>query len=1382
MNVNEPSRAHLIGTHLTDLLSGRARDTPDRVAVVHGQQQLTFAELEESGRELGLFLREAGVVRGSRVGLFMEPSLDLMVATWGILYAGGAYLPLSPEYPEDRIAYMMEDAEVEVVLTQEHLRTALRDAVEKGTRVVTLDDARSLIERRRGDRPGGDLCERSDDLELKPEDLAYVIYTSGSTGKPKGVMIEHRSVVNQMKWLHDVARIDEKATVLQKTPISFDAAQWELLAPACGSRTVMGETGIYRDPEAVVETIVRFGVTALQCVPTLLQALIDTEDLPSCRSLEQIFSGGEALSRGLARACLDTLPDCRLINLYGPTECTINASAHVVDRAALDDGPHTIPIGTPVHGTTFHVLTAAGRPAAVGEVGELYIGGVQVARGYLNRPDLTAQRFLDDPSAAGAGRRLYRTGDLTCWNPDGSVQFVGRADNQVKLRGYRVELDEISRTIDAHDWVRSAAVLLREDATTGFQNLIGFVELNPKEAALMDQGNHGAHHQSKRSRLQVRAQLSGNGCRDEAELADRPVIELPGAEATPAQRALAFARKTYRFYEGGEVTRDDVLRLLAGAAETPGTIAPRTPGSLSRAELGQILRNFGQYLSAERLLPKYAYASPGSLYATQLYLELVGVAGVERGIYYYHPLRHHLVRIADAPEGDEPRVTVHFLGKHRAIEPVYRNNIREVLEIEAGHMVGLFEEVLPAHGLHITADGRRPEIKERLDCAGEDHYLGAFTWVPAGAAAPADAPDLYVQAHPGKIEDLPAGLYRYGRGDLEAVSEAIVLKKHVIAINQRVYERAALGVSLVARGEPWRHYIDLGRTLQRLRTNDLNLGFMSSGYSSRTGNDLHSARRLEKILAERGLPTGPSYFCVGGRVSDEQRRSEGMKEDAVHMQGPAELIREDLTSLLPHYMVPNRIVVMDRLPLTANGKIDSKALEATLEREVPDAERAFVTPRTRTERRVRDIWRAVLKREQVSVQDDFFEAGGNSLLGVRLVGRLNKSFGGTLPLQVLFEAPTVEQLARRLDADAPASLSRLVPLQPQGAATPLYCWPGLGGYPMNLRPLAGALGTARPVFGVQAHGINAGEIPFASVRDMALADIAAIREIQPSGPYLLCGYSFGARVAFETAYQLEQAGERVEHLFLVAPGHPRLRPEDAAGATGDADFADRAFMAVLFSVFAGTVSGPVLDECLRTVTDADSFVAFVTVRFPGLDEALVRAVTAIVRQTYSVTYEFEELSGRRLNTPVTVVKAADDNYSFIESRQGYTTRPATVRRLSAGHYALLREPHVAELAALVLDRLSATAPAAPPAHRSRALTQEVGVPHINIKHFPVHISDEQETELVAAVTAAVRDAFGCAEDVVSISLEPVEQEVWNERVYVPEIVERKDLLRKAPNY
>ncbi|WP_338932936.1 amino acid adenylation domain-containing protein [Streptomyces netropsis] len=1270
---------------LTDLFQEAVEAHPHRTAVVAEEESLTYRELAEASADLAAYLRHLGVAPDDRVGIFVEPSIELMVGAWGILFASGAYLPLSPEYPEARLRYMIEDARVDVIVSQEKLTPRLAELAPRGTTVVTLPDALEFAR-----SPEAEAVRRALGTGPRPQDLAYVIYTSGSTGKPKGVMIEHRAIVNQMRWMRAVCDLGRDAVVLQKTPMSFDAAQWEILAPSCGSQVVMGRPGVYRDPEGLIEAIGTHRVTTLQCVPTLLQALLDTDGFARLTSLTRIFSGGEALSKNLARQCLETFPKCDLVNLYGPTECTINTSAFVVDRDSVDGGTHMIPIGTPVHHTHYRILDARRSPVAVGETGELYIGGAQLARGYLHRPELTAERFVDDPfHPDDPEARLYRTGDLAYWNADGTVQFAGRADNQVKLRGFRVELDEIRLAIENHDWVKNAAVVVKDDPRTGFQNLIACIELSPKEAALMDQGRHGAHHRSKASRLQVKAQLSNGGCRDAAELRGRTAVDLPGAVPTPEQRRRVFARKTYRFFEGGDIEKADVLRLLGGSA---AAAAPRGPDTLTLPEWGEILRYFGQYLSTERLLPKYGYASPGSLYATQLYIELNGVGGVKPGCYYYHPVHHRLVLMRETAGTGTARVTLHFLGKKSAIEPVYKNNIQEVLEIETGHMIGLFEEVLPAYGLDVRPLGWTPAVKDDLDCADEDYYLGTFEVVPYAATRPdEDSLEIYVQTHPGKVSDVPTGLYRYRDGDLERISDEIVLKKHVIAINQRVYERSALGITVVDKDRRgWRGYIDLGRKLQRLQMNDIGFGFMSSGYSSRSGDDLPSAKRMESILAGLGQDTGASYFFVGGRVSEEQLRSEGMKEDIVHMKGPAEIIKDDLINFLPDYMLPNRVLVMDRLPLTANGKIDAKALAASDQVNAEAAPRPFVAPRTRTEERISRIWRKAMKRDSVSVRDDFFESGGNSLMAVALINKLNKEFESALPLQVLFEHPTVEELARRVDdADSVSSVasSRLVRLWGEGTQPPVHCWPGLGGYAMNLRPLAAAVGIDRPFYGVQAHGINEGETPYPTIKEMAAADVTALKRIQPVGPYTLWGYSFGARVAFETAYRLEQAGDRVENLFLIAPGSPKFRAEYESAHGGEPTYRNKAFVAILFSVFAGSATGPALEDCLRATEDEESFTSFIGARFTDLDRALIKRIVDVVRRTYEFKYTFDELKERRIDAPVTVFKAEGDDYSFIENSSGYASTAPIFVDLAADHYGLLRDPGVDELVRAIRRRL-----------------------------------------------------------------------------------------------
>lgn len=1265
---------------LPDLLREQVRSHPDHTAVVCHQNSLTYRELAVASSRVGAYLRRLGVTRDDCVGLFVAPSIDLMVGVWGILFAGGAYLPLSPEYPEERLRYMIEHSRTRVILCQEALKPRLAELAPRHTTVVSLDDAAHPA------RPVSE-AERGFGAGPHPTDLAYVIYTSGSTGQPKGVMIEHRSIVNQMRWMTIAHHLGRSTTVLQKTPMSFDAAQWEILAVACGARVVMGSPGVHRDPERMLRTIAEHDVTTLQCVPTLLQALLYTEDAPHrASSLRQIFSGGEALSRSLALRCAHTLPRCELINLYGPTECTINASAFTVDPTVLDGAADMISIGTPVYGTEFHILTPERSPVAMGDVGELYISGIQLARGYLYRPDLTSDRFVANPFSRNPGHaRLYRTGDLASWNADGTVQFVGRTDNQVKLRGHRIELDEIRLAIENHDWIRHAGVIVKDDPASGFQSLIAFIELNPAEAALMDQGNHGAHHQSKESKLQLKAQLSNMGCRTAEEISGKPVIELPGKASTPPQRRRVFARKTYRFFEGGDVTSADILRLLERDTPQP---CSRSVDALGLAELGEILRYFGQYFSPERLLPKYAYASPGALYPTQMYLEACGVGGLSAGYYYYHPVHHQLILIRERPDSGTAQVRVHFVGRTAAIKPVYETNVQEVLSIEAGHMVGLFDEVLPHYGLAIEAAGHATLTTSDLQCASEDSYLAAFAIVPYAAPGADDDLDVYVQSHPGRVAGMPAGQYLYEGGTLMLVSDDRVERRHVIAINQQVYDRSSFGITLVSRQRDGSmSYVALGRRLQRLMMNQLNLGFMSSGYSSETGFSLPSAKRIDDILTSCGRGTGASYFFLGGRVSDEQLRSEGMKEDAVHMKGPAEMVKDDLAARLPDYMVPNRVVVLDSLPLTANGKVDGAALAASDEANAEVAGRPFVAPRTKTEEAISEIWRSETKHHAVSVHDDFFEFGGNSLMAVGLVNKVNRTFGSSLPLQVLFDAPTIEQLAEIVDSEHDKECSRLVALNAEGAQSPVFCWPGLGGYTMNLRLLAERVNVDRPVFGVQAYGINEDETPYRTVQEMATEDAKAVRCLQPRGPYTLWGYSFGARVAFETAYLLEQAGERVENLFLIAPGAPKVRArgEPVHGSVGGFD--DRAYVTILFSVFAGSIIDPLLSECLEVAKDEESFAEFITRRFPGLDSEMVKRVVRLVARTYPSTREVDALAGRQIQAPVTIFNARGDAQSFVERAGRYAAQPTTAIDLDAGHYGVLKEPGIDELVRVIHHRL-----------------------------------------------------------------------------------------------
>ncbi|MEZ0060670.1 amino acid adenylation domain-containing protein [Bradyrhizobium elkanii] len=378
-------------TTLVEMLLSQERQRSEEFAVCDDTQSLRFRDLIARAKRLGSVLNRTGVGPGAHVGLFAESSTEMMIGLWGILFSGAAYLPLGTDYPAGRLAFMIRDAGLEAIVTQARLSNQLSEMIPRGIGLVILDSLHDIND------------SDADDFQ-RPQpvgsDPAYLIYTSGTTGAPKAVSIAELAIANQLFWLESEHGLRAGEIVLHKTPASFDAAQWELLAVCCGASVVMGPPGIYRNPSAIVEQIRRHRVTKLQGVPTLLQALVDTPEFEQCTTLDTIFSGGEALTRKLTARIFEALPGCRLVNLYGPTECTINATFYTVDANMLEGAPDMIPIGRPVANTACYVLSEELRELRDGEVGELYIGGKQLAKGYHNREELNSERFIYwiDPS------------------------------------------------------------------------------------------------------------------------------------------------------------------------------------------------------------------------------------------------------------------------------------------------------------------------------------------------------------------------------------------------------------------------------------------------------------------------------------------------------------------------------------------------------------------------------------------------------------------------------------------------------------------------------------------------------------------------------------------------------------------------------------------------------------------------------------------------------------------------------------------------------------------------------------------------------------------------------------------------------------------------
>lgn len=448
----------------------QVEQTPDAIAVMFEHQSLSYRQLNQRANQLAHHLRALGVGSDVLVGVYLERSLEMVVGLLGILKAGGAYVPLDPAYPGDRLAFVLEDTQISVVLTQ----AKFADRVSShATNIICLDSDWEIIAQHCQDNPISDVVASN---------LMYVIYTSGSTGQPKGVMIPHFGICNQLHWRQTTFPLTATDRVLQSISFSFDPSVWQIFWTLCfGAQLVLPRSGGHQDSAYLVKFIAAQQITVIALVPSLLRVLLEEKGIEHCRCLKHVFCGGEALPLDVQKRFFERLNlDHVLHNVYGPTEASIDATFWTCQR-----GSHHLiaPIGRPITNAQVHILDANLQPVPLGESGELHIGGAGLARGYLNRPALTDAKFIPNPfdhelsgsvCVARSANRLYKTGDLARYLPDGTIEFLGRIDYQVKIRGFRIELEEIEATLSQHASVRQSVVVAHEDSP-GNKRLVAYI-------------------------------------------------------------------------------------------------------------------------------------------------------------------------------------------------------------------------------------------------------------------------------------------------------------------------------------------------------------------------------------------------------------------------------------------------------------------------------------------------------------------------------------------------------------------------------------------------------------------------------------------------------------------------------------------------------------------------------------------------------------------------------------------------------------------------------------------------------------------------------------------------------------------------------------------
>ncbi|MBO7936061.1 amino acid adenylation domain-containing protein [Streptomyces sp. S9] len=997
----------------------QAAETPDAVAVIAGDTSntsLTYAELNRSANRLAHALLRRGAGPERVVALALPRSTDLVVALLAVLKTGAAYLPLDPDHPAGRIEYVVEDARPALLLTT--LATDSRTTpggVPTERLVLDSPDVRALL----ADCPDTDPDDTDRGTPLRAADAAYVIYTSGSTGRPKGVVVPHSALLNFLDAMRRKVPLRPEERLLAVTTVAFDIAALELYHPLLsGATVVLAPKEAVPQPSAVLDLIARHGVTVVQGTPSLWQLLVAHEP-EALRGLRMLV-GGEALPTPLAESMRALTDD--LTNLYGPTETTIWSTA-----ADLADGTGAPPIGRPISNTRVYVLGSGLELVAPGVVGELYIAGAGVARGYLGRPGLTAERFVADPYAAEPGARMYRTGDLVRWNPDGELEFIGRADHQVKIRGFRIEPGEIETTLTDHPDIAQAAVVVREDQP-GDARLVAYVVADTStrahdQAVEQDQLGEWQHLYDSVYTTAARTAFGENFASWNSSYDGEPIplAEMREWRDTTVDRIRALGPR--RVLEIGVGTGLLLAKLAPACEEYWGTDFSDTVIE----DLRRHVEDDPVLAARVRLHARPAHDFDGLPTGHFDTIVLNSVVQYFPNAGYLEQVIHNAVR-ALAPGGAlfigdvrNPRLLRTFAAGvqiARADDPTDTVAVRRAVE----QSLVLEKELLIDPEYFTALSQHVPDI------TGADIRLKAGTAHNELTRYRYDTTLYKTGTTPEPLTDTPT---RPWAGDLDSLADHLRTARpdrlRVTGVpNPRLVRELALQQALDA-GVPLP--ADVSAAQFGLEVfHDLG---DEHGYWTGITWNTHDHGAVDVVFVERSrladrvpvgtyvpLHTGTSHTPLSTWTTDPAaRRGTGALVTA---------LREHARHQLPDYMVPTAVVPLDRLPLTANGKLDRAALP------VPEFASAGSGrgPRTPQEQIVCDLFAQVLGLPRVGVDDDFFDLGGHSLLATRLIAQIRAAFGVELELRALFEGPAPAAVAALLDTAGPGRLALTVRPRP----------------------------------------------------------------------------------------------------------------------------------------------------------------------------------------------------------------------------------------------------------------------------------------------------------------------------------------------------------------
>ncbi|MEW9711499.1 amino acid adenylation domain-containing protein [Paenibacillus sp. SI92] len=1207
---NDTAAEYASEQHIHRLFEEQAAKQPEAPAVLWGTGSWSYRELNEQANRLARYLRRHGVIPGTRVAICMERSWEMVVGLIGIMKAGGAYVPLDPTHPEERLAYIAENAEAAVLLKQ----TALTERLPGyGGQRICMDREQAAIR-----------AERTDNLEEASE-LAYIIYTSGSTGTPKGVMVRHQPVINLIEWVNRTFEMGASDRVLWITSYGFDLSVYDLfgLLAAGGSIRIANDDEV-RDPERLLHYVCHDGITFWDSAPAALQQVVPflggQAEMAKRSQLRLVFLSGDWIPVKLPDALRTYFPQAEVVGLGGGTEATVWSNFYRIGD--VDPEQKSIPYGKPIQNARYYIADRNLNLCPVGVAGELYIGGECLAEGYAGAPELTAERFVVDLFGAREGAKMYRTGDRARFMADGNIEFLGRVDNQVKVRGFRVELGEIEAVLHQHPDVEEALVIVRED-TSGDQRITAYVVPDLKENE-DEEAQKLIRHEKVSEWEQV-----FNEIYEQSSSPETSAFNIAGWNSSytdspiPAEEMREWANETVERILSLKPKR--VLEIGCGTGLLMFQISPHCSEYVGTDFSQSVIHYLHDRIKEEkreqiRLTCRTADDFSG---IEQDAFDMVIINSVAQ----YFPNIYYLKRVLEGAMRAVRQGGAVFVGDVRML-PLLRT-------FHASIELSKSEEAFTLDQLHKRFKKRTAQEKELVV---DPSFFSALKRV---------IPQLshtQVLLKKGKYKNeltkfrydvfLHRGLFMKDPPHMPCIEwgkEQFDLARLTRLLRQLAPQ------NLLVKGVPNARVIHDVQALEMLEqpsdwrtVKDLRIGMELSpmlgvdpqhfweaceeiGFSVQmTWSDECGPGCFDAVICQTQTANMPG----GIMLYEPSIKDLSVKEWSHYANNPLQekmnsQLLPQLTKLLknklPAYMVPSAILFLNAMPMTANGKIDRKALPSA-EMIGSDTEMAFVPPRDVIELQIAKIWEDVLEISPVGVTDNFFAIGGHSLIAVRIMAQLKEKFGQTLPMSTLFEGTTVEHLAAIIRQNKEQILhSPLVAIRSDGTKPPLFMIHPTGGNVLCYADLSRHMAEDRPFYALQSPALYGDWSHCERIEAMASHYVDAIRTVQEKGPYHVGGWSFGGTVAFEIARQLMNSGQEVAMLAVIdtpAPSFTRQIPE-----MGNAEFLN-IMIREMERLYGRSVE--LSYDHLQTL-EADEQLKYVLERVQGMNFALPHADIEQVR-------------------------------------------------------------------------------------------------------------------------------------------------------------------------